>query len=226
MKHFNDHPESDGQSARDQPMNFCGDSSRVEHPVQPEGGGSIPASSLHLASIRECNGFLTGRHYLGPTKAATLGWKDEYGVMLFSSPRSRRLPTDWLELVRWCLSGEKNAGSRQWARFQRWAKRNLPTTTIVSYSDPAQGHTGALYRACNWEWAPTWLRLRTPPTGNGCWGTDKKQEPKDRWIFPLRPDPRRKELLFVNDESLMKRMPWASYPGDYQRFKGSKDTHG
>lgn len=170
-----------------------------------------------LASVRECNEFLVGRHYLGPTLSASFGWKDEFGVMLFSAPRSRRLPADWLELVRWCLTGEKNAGSRQWARFCRYARQHLQTTTVISYSDPSVGHTGALYRACNWEWAPTWLRLRPPPSGNGAWTTAKQEATKDRWVFPLRPDDRR-AVLAVNDSSLMKRMPWASYPGDYKRF--------
>jgi hypothetical protein len=172
-----------------------------------------------IASVAECNRYLVGRHYLGPTKTATLGWKDEHGVMLFSRPRSRRLPTDWLELVRWCLSGEQNAGSRQWSRFVRWAKRNISAATIVSYSDPSQGHTGALYRACNWQWAPTWHRLRPPPTGNGSWTKGKQQATKDRWVFSLRPDDSRKRMLVVDDSSVMKRMPWASYPGDYKRFQ-------
>ncbi len=195
-----------------------GNSALVAHPSQRGEGGSIPALPLH--SIAECNAYLVGRHYLGPTKIATLGWKDEYGVLLFSNPRSRRLPKDWLELVRWCLNGEKNAGSKQWARFRRWAQRNLPATTIVSYSDPSAGHTGALYRACNWIWAPTWQRLRPPPSGGGKWSDSGKQQAvKDRWVFPLRDDARRAQLLGVNDEALMRRMPWASYPGDYARFK-------
>jgi hypothetical protein len=171
-----------------------------------------------LASVDECNRVLVGRHYLGPTKTAACGWRDEFGVMLFARPRSRRLPTDWLELVRWCLYGEKNGGSRQWSAWAKWARAHLPATTVVSYSDPSQGHTGALYRACNWQWAPTWLRLRPPPTGNGSWTADKQQASKDRWIFPLQPDDRRSQVLFVNDESIMKKMPWASYPGDYKRF--------
>ena len=173
---------------------------------------------MHLASITECNRYLVGRHYLGPTKMAAFGWKDDHGVMLFAAPRSRRLPSDWIELVRWCLSGKPNAGSQQWAAFSRWARKHLDATTIVSYSDPSQGHTGALYRACNWQWAPTWHRLRPPPTGNGAWTEAKRQEPKDRWIFPLREDDRRKQLLFIHDDSLMKRMPWASYPGDYKQW--------
>jgi hypothetical protein len=179
---------------------------------------------MSLASIRECNRYLVGRHYLGPTRSAAFGWKDEHGVMLFAAPRSRRLPSDWLELVRWCLRGEPNDGSRQWAAFARWARIYLrTTTTIVSYSDPSRGHTGALYRACNWQWAPTWHRLRPPPTGNGAWTDDKQQATKDRWVFSLRADPRRSDLLTVNDDSLMQRVPWASYTegrgGDYKRFR-------
>lgn len=172
-----------------------------------------------IASVRECNLYLVGRHYLGPTKTASLGWKDEHGVMLFAGPRSRRLPADWLELVRWCLSGEPNAGSRQWSAFRRWAKSNLSATTVVSYSDPSQGHTGALYRACNWQWAPTWHRLRPPPSGNGSWVEGVRQETKDRWVFPLRDDPRRQAVLALNDSAVERRMPWASYPGDHKRFR-------
>ena len=41
--------------------------------------------------------------------------------------------------------------------------RDVGVSTVVSYSDPSAGHTGSLYRACNWIWAPTWLRLRPPP---------------------------------------------------------------
>lgn len=171
-----------------------------------------------FCDVRACNAFLAERHYLGEANAR-FGWWDEFGVMLFMSPRSRRLPNDWLELVRWCLIGTPNGGSQQWARFVRAARPALPAvTTIVSYSDPSQGHTGALYRACNWQWAPTWLRLRTPPTGNGAWKSGGSQEAKDRWVYPLRPDDRRRAALAVNDDALMKRMPWASYPGDYKRF--------
>src|SRR5690348_807210 len=115
-----------------------------------------------ICSVESTFQILTARHYLGPTRNAFFGWRDEFGVMVFANPRSRRLPQDrWLELVRWCLLGDENGGSRQWAAFTCWAKRNAPKiTTIVSYSDPSRGHTGALYRACNWLWAPTWHRLR------------------------------------------------------------------
>lgn len=154
---------------------------------------------------------LRRRHYLGP---ATRGraYEDEYGVIVLGKPTSRRLPQDgsWLELSRWCLFGIKNGGSRQWARVVRLLKREA-VTTVVSYSDPSVGHTGALYRACNWLWAPTWHRLRPPPSGNGRWSQGKLESVKDRWIFELRPDSRRQELLAVKDEALVRREPTCLY---------------
>lgn len=164
------------------------------------------------------NRLLSERHYLGPIDRGE-AYADQFGVMIFANPTARRLPQGrWLELVRWCLLGEKNGGSRQWAAARRWLLSAFPAaTTVVSYSDPSVGHTGALYRACNWQWAPTWHRLRPPPSGNGNWGSGK-QAVKDRWVACLRPDPDRQRLLRVADEALRKRYPWAEFPGDYKKF--------
>lgn len=141
--------------------------------------------------------FLARAHYLGPTDRG-IAWSDDLGVIVLATPTSRRMPSDgtWLELSRWCLLGERNGGSRQFARVVRWLKRALPAvTTIVSYSDPAAGHTGALYRACNFQWAPTWHRLSPPPTGNGSWREGVASSVKDRWVYGLRPDPRREAMF-------------------------------
>jgi hypothetical protein len=145
-------------------------------------------------------------HYLG---AATRGlaWSDEFGVLVLAKPTSRRLPQDgtWLELTRWCLLGTRNGGSQQWRQVVRWLRAEMPeVTTVVSYSDPSAGHTGALYKACNWRWAPTWHRLRPPPSGNGSWSDGKAQATKDRWVYPLRRDERRVALLAVKDEALIR----------------------
>lgn len=148
--------------------------------------------------------FLDEHHYLGAARRG-FAWSDEWGVLVLSAPTSRHLPSDWLELSRWCLVGGKNAGSQQWAAVARWLRANHPTTTVVSYSDPSVGHTGALYKACNWIWAPTWLRLRPPPSGGGSWDGKTMQVPKDRWVYPLRPDARRAEVLAVRDKSLVRR---------------------
>lgn len=158
--------------------------------------------------VKNVADYLDQHHYLGK---ATRGfvWSDEFGVVVFAKPTSRRLPSDgsWLELTRWCLVGTKNGGSRQWARVRRHIQTTYPeVTTIVSYSDPSVGHSGSLYKACNWRWAPTWHRLRPPPSGNGRWtASDKVESVKDRWYFPLRSDERRIELLTVSDKSLVRR---------------------
>ena len=157
----------------------------------------VPVSTVGL--------FLDAHHYLGRARRG-FAWSDEAGVMVFASPTSRHLPSDWLELSRWCIvSNEPNAGSQQWSAAIKAVRANHPTTTIVSYSDPSAGHTGALYRACNWLPAPTWHRLRPPPSGGGSWDGITQQHPKDRWVFPLRFDARRAEALAIHDSALVRR---------------------
>ena len=145
------------------------------------------------------NAILEELHYLGRSPRSKFTYRDDLGIMVWANPTSRRLPHDkWLELVRWCLYGTKNGGSKQWGRVRRIILTKFPEiTTCVSYSDPSVGHTGALYKACNWVWAPTWHRLKPPPTGNGSWNGRTIQPVKDRWVFPLRPDPDRDEILRV-----------------------------
>ena len=152
---------------------------------------------------------LDDNHYLGRARRGR-AWSDEYGIAVLASPTSRRLPNDWLELTRWCLRGEPNDGSRQWSRIVKYLRATTDCTTVVSYSDPSVGHSGALYRACNWWWAPTWHRIVTPPTGSGHWGGKSPQAAKDRWVFPLRRDPRRLLLLPI-EGSYISRFPWCEY---------------
>lgn len=160
--------------------------------LAPPSGGACSVSSV--------NGLLAERHYLGPSWRG-FAWSDEFGVAVFAPPTSRRLPGDWLELVRWCLYGKRNGGSQQWKRMRSWLRQTRPeVTTVVSYSDPSAGHTGSLYKACGWQWAPTWHRLRPPPSGNGSWGK-RTEAVKDRWVYALAADPRRDEVLRVKDDS-------------------------
>lgn len=179
------------------------------------------------------NVILEDQHYLGRAHRAVLVYQDEFGVMTFAPPTARNLPAGWLELTRWCLTGGKNAGSQQWKAVYAKLRRDfLSVTTIVSYSDPSVGHTGALYRACNWLWAPVWHRLFPPPTGNGAWVKGQPQAVKDRWVSLLRPDGVREAALAVGDMRI-RRIPWAEYRepkwkrgvpqlhtggGDYERF--------
>ena len=164
-----------------------------------------------ITRVADVAALLDANHYLGAARRG-FAWSDEFGVLVLANPSSRHIPTHWLELIRWCLNGTPNGGSQQWARVSRWLRESRPdVTTVISYSDPSVGHTGALYRACNWLWAPTWQRLRPPPTGNGSWTAGKQETVKDRWIYPLRPDARREWVLKVNDTALQKRHPDAEY---------------
>lgn len=178
------------------------------------------------ASVAE---FLDRHHYLGALRRG-VAYADEFGVIIVSNPTSRNLPNNWLELARWCIvSDQKNAGSRQWSQFVKACRVKFPdVTTIVSYSDPSAGHDGALYRACNWLWAPTWHRLRPPPTGNGKWSENVVQSVKDRWIFPLKKDPDRAQILIAKDPSILRQMPWATFEekkgADYKTFKRVHQT--
>lgn len=182
--------------------------------VQPGEGGSQPTSPLHLwpepdgfhlGTIDEANALLRDHHYLGPVdwgRLVVCQWAggEIVGAMVWRSPTSRNLPADWLELARWCLTsdGGRYAGSRMHRAAVRQIRARLPhVTTLVSYSDPSVGHTGSLYRACNWRWRPTWHRLAPPPSGHGSWDGVTTQSVKDRWIFELRPDDRRDTALYL-----------------------------
>lgn len=165
-----------------------------------------------VCSLAYANERLSGNHYLGPVKHARLCVAADSDVLVFAAPRSRNIPVAWLELVRWCILSGPGSGSRQWPAVVEEVRKTLPaTTTLVSYSDPSAGHDGALYRACNWLWAPTWHRLRPPPSGNGNWGTDRVQSVKDRWVYPLIRDDNRAEVLALRDAALERRKPWAVY---------------
>ena len=164
------------------------------------------------ADTVEVNGLLAARHYLGPITTGKLvhaGFIEgrPVAVQVWKAPSARHLPSDgtWLELARWCLTPEagKNAGSRQHRHAANTIRQMLPTTTtLVSYSDPSVGHTGSLYKACNWMWRPTWHRLKPPPSQNGSWNGRTVQSVKDRWVFPLSADDRRDLVLsFDGQES-------------------------
>lgn len=185
------------------------------------------SSSMHvrLGSDSELNPLLSAEHYLGPLNSARIVLVGELGGEVVAGqvwkwPTARNLPSDgtWLELSRWVLT--PRAGRDAGSRFHGAAVRILraharEVTTLVSYSDPSAGHTGALYRACNWQWSPTWHRLRPPPTGGGAWVDGEQQAVKDRWVFPLRRDPHRHEVLAVGDLSAIR--SWSRSAPDRER---------
>jgi hypothetical protein len=171
--------------------------------------------TVRVGAPGELNPLFEAEHYLGPLASHRLILVAEHdgevvAGQVWKWPTSRSLPSDgsWLELSRWVLTARagENAGSRFHAEAVRFLRENAPNvTTLVSYSDPSVGHTGALYRACNWSWCPVWHRLRPPPTAGGKWSAGGKVEAvKDRWVFALRRDDRRGEVLRVRDIGAMR----------------------
>jgi hypothetical protein len=180
----------------------------------------------YVGALHEANPFLAANHYLGALTAGganlvVIGRQCGGPVVacqVWRPPTSRNLPADgsWLELSRWCLTPDAgpNAGSRN-HRYAVRLLRDQDAKTLVSYSDPSNGHTGALYRACNWMWAPTWHRLRPPPTGNGSWQPGVIQSVKDRWVFHVaKRDPARAALR-VDDQGAVRH--WQATATAYER---------
>ena len=192
---------------------------------QPYGYLDRTDTMWRIGEAAEVTMMLRANHYLGPMKGrgklTVIAEHEGYPVaaMVWKCPTSRNLPSDgtWLELARWCLTPDagENAGSRMHKWAVRLIREYLPdVTTLVSYSDPSRGHTGALYRACNWQWAPTWLRLRPPPTGHGDWGVGR-QEVKDRWVFCVQEDSRREDVLAIRDAAAIRH--WQANSTDLER---------
>lgn len=189
-------------------------------------------------SLSEANYLLAKAHYLGPITAGGARFvvvgtacAVPVAVQVWRLPTSRRLPNDgsWLELSRWCLTPEAgdNAGSRMHRFATRLIRSDCPdVTTFVSYSDPSRGHTGALYRACNWRWAPTWLRLRPPPGGNGSWASGRPQAVKDRWVFQVRPDVAREDVLRIDDLGAIRHWRDCSSPSERRWAAGHPQLDG
>src|SRR5574343_381453 len=84
--------------------------------------GEVVSVAMRVPS-RTVGHYLDERHYLGATGRGW-AWSDEYGVLVLAKPTARYLPQDgtWLELVRWCLEGIPNGGSRQWSAVAKYLR--------------------------------------------------------------------------------------------------------
>lgn len=163
--------------------------------------GDEASFDVQPITLDDANVLLSQHHYLGTAKSArwVLGvWVDGSLVacQVFRWPTARMLPSDgsWLELSRWCLTpaAGPNAGSKMMSKTRKWIRHNDPNAhTLVSYSDPVHGHSGALYRASGWIYTPTHHSLRYDanglgyPSGHGSWDGITRQSPKHRWTYAV-----------------------------------------
>lgn len=119
----------------------------------------VALSDLRIAPLRtrrEVRAFLDAYHHLGgrgvPAYKHALGVWVGYvlmGVGVFGWPRSQHLCKEGvLELYRFALIDAlpRNSESYCLARMLKWL-RTHGYREVITYSDPAQGHTGTIYKA-------------------------------------------------------------------------------
>lgn len=159
-----------------------GKSTVAVRPVQPEGGGSIPASPLHSdprlkvreVFAKEAQEMVVERHYLHRKTNVSYAFGLFFdgkmvGVCTFGCPPSRHLqmgacPTDpsmVIELNRLWVSDDMGRNTESW--FISRAMKMLPPRIVVSYADTRYGHIGYMYRASNFNYAGwTDMERKTP----------------------------------------------------------------
>lgn len=113
-----------------------------------------------------CRNFLEIHHYLkscpGVIYSMTLNYKGRtIGVAVFSKPSRQTItypglsehPLALLELSRFfILDGTpKNTESYFLSKCLNFLSRNSLVEVIISYADTTEGHTGSIYKACNFE---------------------------------------------------------------------------
>lgn len=135
-------------------------------------------------TLLEVRGFVEQRHYshsVNGVKITQCFRVDCTGVLVGAVVFGAMSTTAWkrfgateqevLELRRLVLvdEAERNSESRVIGFCLRWLRRHTPeVAVIVSYADPAHGHSGVIYRASNFEYVGTSAAdkgFRDPTTG-------------------------------------------------------------
>jgi len=167
---------------------------------RPEGRSAILVSKkpgLYLrraqpSESRELARWIRDHHY---TKRKPPGYVEalefvqdggeRIGAMLIGQPNASLNRDKILELTRMYFVDEAppNTESRALAMMRRHVRVWLPQIRLLlSYSDPAQGHVGAIYEADGW--AP--FGMTTHKTGYGWRSRPNRTEdpvgPKQRWV--------------------------------------------
>lgn len=110
---------------------------------------------IDLIPAAEANALLASGHYLGPlafTPTYCLSTPERDAVAVYGPPVAvQAFPDGTLELRRfWQADAVQRQASTFLAATLRWLRRADPSIPfVVSYADPAAGHTGILYRAAN-----------------------------------------------------------------------------
>jgi len=140
-----------------------------QQPTQVGDSGSTPTPSLHFepCKLRDVAAFVRTYHYShtfpgGIDFSFRLLMDGQLaGVALFGwmagNPEAKVCgfgKGDVRELMRVVLLDEvpKNSETKFIGWCLRWLTRNTQIKAIVSFADPAHGHTGVIYKAGNWHY--------------------------------------------------------------------------
>ena len=120
--------------------------------------------SIRRIAYRDGQLLLSQYHYLGTAPKGSiyygLFWKDcLIGVCSFGRGANKNLSSgvggEALELTRLCIVdwAPKNSASYFISKSMKLLRNERPNIQyLVAFSDPNVGHTGGVYRACNWKY--------------------------------------------------------------------------
>jgi len=105
---------------------------------------------------------IQAKHTFCLFKDGKFGLPEMIGVCIYTRPAGPSAaqsyypnnPDKVLELRRLCLIDDtpKNAESFFVSKTIKWLKKNTDWEFIISYADEEQGHTGVIYKACNFNY--------------------------------------------------------------------------
>ena len=126
--------------------------------------------SIRTIDRTAADGILEGWHYLGKAPNSTNHFYGLFagnvvvGTCTFGRGANKHMPWNCLELSRlytpdWVGKGNgqkqncNNVGSFFLARAISLLKKERPDIeTLIAYSEPSAGHSGHIYKACNWQY--------------------------------------------------------------------------
>lgn len=178
-------------------MTNCGDSSLVERPVPPDGGGSIPASPLQIVPVTrsQAQAFIARHHRHNiPSISSVFNVGLEcagelIGVAMVGLPKARFLMDGkTLEVTRTCVrEGIANANSMLYGACVR-AAAALGWSQLITYTLPSE--SGASLKAAGWKQdegtfggdVKAWQTARNPQVAVDMFGNVRiPAGPKLRW---------------------------------------------
>lgn len=122
--------------------------------------GLTKGPAVERISVSQANALLADYHYLGPVRSAIAAFGHTEGATVWGVPRSRiwhaRLYAAGFKAIE--LIRMVGTPQHQWATSALLSSSakllRSEYDVLITYADPMQGHSGAVYRAANWKEFP------------------------------------------------------------------------